>query len=367
MDDTLAWMTLSQVPGIGLASFWSIVNNYGDPERALRCNVKDLRLVSGIGKRQLAGFSEKDKIRKYCRQQLEDLHKKGGFSLPFTHDLYPEILKEISDPPPVLYVLGDPTVLNETLIAIVGSRASTSYGNRIAFDLGKKLAYSGVSVVSGLALGIDTESHRGALAGSGKTIGVLGCGVDVVYPRQNLPLFQEIVQNGAIVSEYPLGTTPEGFRFPARNRIIAGMSRGVVVVEAAKKSGSLITAQLALEEGREVYAVPGQVDSYKSEGSHWLLKQGAKLVQSEKDILEDLSIASTLAAKASGELHNGGMNALEPQAKLLLEQLDSYSLSRDELIQKSGLPVSQLSEILLILELEGFIEVLPGDEIRKIN
>ncbi len=360
-------MTLSQLPGVGLASFWSIVNHCGDPEGALRCTSKELQLIEGIGKRQLAGFSQKEKVSKSCSNQLDRLQDRGGICLPFSHDSYPAMLKEISDPPPVLYVLGDTTALNETLIAMVGSRASTNYGNRIAYTLGKNLANGGVTVISGMALGIDTESHRGALAGEGKTIGVLGCGVDVVYPRQNHQLFHEIIENGAIISEYPLGTQPEGFRFPARNRIIAGMSRGVVVVEAAKKSGSLITAQLALEEGREVYAVPGQVDSYKSDGSHWLLKQGAKLVQSEKDILEDLSMAYMSVQRDTGTIPSDNPDIVEPEARQILALLDGYPLSREKIIEKTALPVSLVSEMLLLLELEGVIEVLPGDEIRKLH
>lgn len=367
MDETVAWMTLSQLPGIGVASFWSIVNHCDTPEAALRCSAAELQVVSGFGKRQLEGFKKKDNLHKSCQSQLKRLREYGGDCLPFSHDDYPEILKQIHDPPPVLYVLGDSRALNETLIAMVGSRASTSYGNRIAFELARDLARAGVTIISGLALGVDTESHRGALSGAGKTIGVLGCGVDVIYPRQNHHLFQEIIENGAIISEYPLGTAPEGFRFPARNRIIAGMSRGVVVVEAAKKSGSLITAQFAIDEGREVYAVPGQVDSYKSEGSHWLLKQGAKLAQSAEDILEDISLSLPLSGDSSERGSHEGTRQIEPEAEQLLQMLETYSVSREELIQKAGLPVSQMSELLLVLELEGLIEVLPGDEIRRIH
>ncbi len=210
------------------------------------------------------------------------------------------------------------------------------------------------------------EAHKGALAANGKTIAVLGCGIDIVYPRQNRVLFEQIAKKGAVVSENPLGTAPEGFRFPARNRIIAGTSRGVLVVEAARKSGSLITAQIALVEGRDVYAVPGQVDSFKSEGTHWLLQQGAKLVQSEMDILEELPVDS-VRSHGNQEI-NGHINpsSLEPEAIQLLQCIETYPCSRDELIGKAGIAVPEFSELLLILELEGFVEILPGDEIRRL-
>ncbi len=348
-----------------MASFWTLVRHFGKPDVVLGASIKEVELVPGIGKKQLMGFSKVEDTYISCTQQLERLGDIGGQCLTLSHEDYPVILKEISDPPPVLYVLGDSTTFNTTLIAMVGSRASTSYGGRIAFKLAKNLAHSGVTVVSGVALGIDSESHRGALAGGGKTVGVLGSGIDVVYPRQNYELFDQIANCGAIMSEYPLGTAPEGFHFPARNRIIAGMSRGVVVVEAAKKSGSLITAQLALDEGREVYAVPGQVDSYKSEGTHWLLKQGAKLVQSENDVLEDLAIIADTSTAVAAKSEVDNTDTLEPEAQQLLQLLDGYPLPRENLLQKSGLPVARLSELLLLLELDGFIEVLPGDEICR--
>jgi DNA processing protein len=367
MEENLAWMVLSQLPGVGNSTFWALVEHFGTPEKVLGCKQEDLKKNVQIGKRQLHGFSRLEEIRDSCKLQLERLNDMGGICLTFVDDHYPELLRQISDPPAVLYLRGNSELLNTCCIAIVGSRASTSYGNRTAFGLAKKLGSAGVTVVSGLALGIDAESHRGVLAGDGATIGVLGCGIDVVYPRQHVELYREVIEKGAIVSEYPLGTSPEGFRFPARNRIIAGLSQGVVVVEAARKSGSLITAQLALDEGREVYGVPGQVDSYKSGGVHWLLQQGAKLVQSETDILEDLDLTQSLNQIVGKSSADSVAPGLEPAASKLLEEIEPYPQPRESLLHKSGLKASEFSELLLLLELDGFVEILPGDEIRRLD
>lgn len=367
MENNILWMVLSQIPGVGNATFWSLVGWFGSPEKVLCCPVKELAAVTGIGRRQLQGFSRIKDIEQSCRQQLKQLSNIGGECIPYSDDYYPELLRQISDPPPVLYLRGEKKLLRSSCIAIVGSRASTSYGNRTAFGLARKLGAAGITIVSGLALGIDAESHRGALAAGGATIGVLGCGIDVIYPRQHGKLFKELAEKGLIVSEYPLGTPPEGFRFPARNRIIAGLSKGVVVVEAARKSGSLITAQLALDEGREVYGVPGQVDSFKSGGVHWLLQQGAKLVQSEDDILEDLCLTNSLTLTADQPGDDDTFLALEPAARKLLEIIEVYPQARETILLKAGLSVPEFSELLLLLELDGFVEILPGDEVCKVK
>lgn len=368
MTESTDWMALSQIPGVGVTSFWLLVDHFGSPAEVLRQSVQKLAAIPGINKRQLQGFAQKKEIFSSCHRQLRQLEESGARCLLFNDPLYPDSLRRISDPPPLLYLQGNGELLGHTAVAMVGSRASTSYGGRTAYTLAKKLAASGVVIISGLALGVDAQSHYGALAASGSTIAVLGSGIDVVYPRQNMELFSTIRKEGAIVSEYPPGTAPEGFRFPARNRIIAGLSSGVVVVEAAKKSGSLITAQLALDEGREVYSVPGRVDSFKSEGTHWLLQQGAKLVQSAEDILEDLSPDGMVAIREHGGEETGGeiSTSLDSKALGLLDCLDAYPLAREELLQKSGLEISEFSEFLLLLELEGLIELLPGDEIRRI-
>ncbi len=367
MASTLDWINLSLVPGLGLGGYWRLIEHFRSPAEVLRASQKELLNVNGIKERQIAGlFSSTDnKIR--GEKELERLASLGGVALSFEDAGYPPLLHQLVDPPPVLYLLGKSELLCNPAVAIVGSRAATSYGRRTAFNLGKSLADLSVTVVSGLALGIDTESHLGALAGQGNTVAVLGCGLDVVYPRQNRSLYKDIAERGALVSEYPLGTRPEGFRFPARNRIIAGLSQGVIVVEAAKRSGSLITAQMALDCGREVFAVPGQVDSCKSEGTHWLLQQGAKLVQKVDDIVVELDLRCSNNCNEKNDTKQENPFDIEPDALALLAHIEPYPLMREALLTKSGLSPARVSELLLLLELDGFIEMLPGDQLRKIS
>ena len=367
MEDKFAWLVLSQIPGVGNATFWSLVHRFENPAQVLSSSSNMLQTAVKLGKNQVKGLAQKDEVERVCRRQLRRLEETGCGWLTFADEAYPELLKEITDPPPVLYFRGDKRLLQTSCVAMVGSRASSSYGNRTAFTLARNLAGSGITVVSGLALGIDAEAHRGALAANGKTIGVLGCGIDVVYPRQHTKLFKEIGECGVIISEYPPGTRPEGFRFPARNRIIAGLSKGVVVVEAARKSGSLITAQMALDYGREVYGIPGQVDSFKSEGVHGLLQQGAKLVQSEYDILEDIGAGEYSHAKMTSSVDSDAQPLPSKEARELLAVIEAYPLTREEVLHKSGMDIGQFSECLLLLELDGFIEILPGDKVRKLE
>lgn len=355
------------MPGIGLSGYWRLIDHFHSPTAVLRASKRQLLQVAGIREQQVSGiFSQADSAAHNGRRELDRLAAAGGCALSFEDTGYPPLLRQLADPPPVLYVLGRKELLCRPAIAIVGSRAATAYGRKIAFSLANKLSSAMVTIVSGLALGIDAESHAGALGGAGGTVAVLGCGLDIIYPKINVQLFRKIVQSGALVSEYPLGTRPEGFRFPARNRIIAGLSKGVVVVEAAKRSGSLITAQIALDYGREVFAVPGHIDSCKSEGTHWLLKQGAKLVQSVEDIVEELDMTGvTCLMEHSGTSEQNPLN-LDPDSQALLACLDSYPKMREELIEKTGLAPARISELLLFLELDGWIEMLPGDKVRKI-
>lgn len=365
MAATLDWISLSLVPGLGLSGFWRLIDHFQSPAAVIRASRQDLLRVKGIREGQISGLFEKMKTAARGERELLRLNAAGAAAIAFEDPRYPALLKELPDPPPVLYVRGRLELLGRPSVAVVGSRAATAYGRRTAHTLANNLANSSLTVVSGLALGIDAESHAGALSGKGSTIAVLGCGLDVIYPRQNAKLYKEIAEHGLLVSEYPLGTPPEGFRFPARNRIIAGLSLGVVVVEAAKRSGSLITAQIALDCGREVFAVPGQVDSCKSEGAHWLLKQGAKLVQNIGDIVEELGMQSTTGEKGGTAETEINTAALEPDVQYLLDKLDTYPIVRESLLEKAGLAPGRLSELLLILELEGLVEILPGDKVRK--
>ncbi len=366
MASTLDWINLSLVPGLGLGGYWRLIEHFRSPAEVFRASQKELLQVDGIKERQVSGLFTAADNRNRGEQELERLAALGGVAISFADDAYPSLLQQLVDPPPVLYILGRSELVSTPCVALVGSRAATSYGRRTAFNLGRSLATLSVTVVSGLALGIDAESHLGALAGAGNTVAVLGCGLDVVYPQQNKFLYTQIAERGALVTEYPLGTRPEGFRFPARNRIIAGLSQGVIVVEAARRSGSLITAQMALDYGREVFAVPGQVDSCKSEGTHWLLQQGAKLVQRVEDIVVELSVPYTKNQATTQTLQQEEKKDIEPDALALLGYLEPYPLMRDDLLGKSGVSPARLSELLLLLELDGLIEMLPGDKLRRI-
>jgi len=365
---TLDWISLSLVPGLGLSSYWRLIDHFHSPTAVLRATGKELLLVQGLRRQRGAGpFPLAETLRR-GQQELDHLATIGACALSYEDEGYPPVLRQLADPPPVLYVLGRKELLCNTAVAIVGSRAATGYGRKIAFTLAERLSARGLTVVSGLALGIDAESHAGALGGKGSTVAVLGCGLDIIYPQQNSVLFREIGERGVLVTEYPLGTRPEGFRFPARNRIIAGLSKGVVVVEAAKRSGSLITAQIALDCGREVFAVPGHIDSCKSEGTHWLLKQGAKLVQTAEDIVDELDLTDSIAvSECATAVKHAESSALEPDALTLLNHLDTYPQQREELIAKIGLSPARVSELLLCLELDGWIEMLPGDRVRQIS
>ncbi len=358
----LDWMIVSRLPGVGKVTFWNLMNHFGSPGSVLAGSERELSAV--VGPKVSRGFSLKKDIVKICEREVEVLSRMGGAVVCYNDSCYPPLLKETYLPPPVLYVLGNKEVLVEDYIGVVGSRASTSYGSRIAFDLARELSCYGLGIVSGLAAGIDSNAHSGALAADGVTAAVLGCGLDVVYPRNNRPLYDAIRKTGVIVTEYPLGTRPDGFRFPERNKIIAGMSHGVLVVEAAKKSGSLITAGIALEEGREVYAVPGRVDSCKSGGTHWLLKNGAKLVHRAADILEDMPYLHTVVT--ARRKTSAVADLLADREKNLLQLLEKYPLERNHVLRKSGMDITDFSESLLLLELEGLVEILPGDRIRRL-
>jgi DNA processing protein len=358
-------MALSFMPGLGNKTIQKLIHRFETPALLFAACKNGGRQVEGIRANILSSLAYPASFRQQAESLLQRLHSGGATALCPENSEYPYLLKKIADPPAVIYVQGNIGLLQSTCVAMVGSRAATAYGKRTAFTLAQRIAETGCTVVSGLALGVDGEAHRGALSVQGNTIGVLGCGLDVVYPRLHSVLFDQIRKKGLLVSEYPLGASPDGFHFPARNRIIAGLSRGVVVVEAARKSGSLITAGMALDEGREVFAVPGQIDSFKSSGSHWLLQQGAKLVQSADDIFVELGEKCSISPNDTQcELSDV---VIDPDAEKLLCLLDVYPIARNELIANSGLAPAKVTELLLLLELEGLIEMLPGDELRRLT
>jgi len=295
--------------------------------------------------------------------ELATLARLGISLITRTGGDYPANLRHIPDPPIALFVRGRLQPQDERAVAIVGTRSSSPYGRLVAESLARDLAARGITVVSGLAPGIDAAAHRGALAAGGRTIAVLGCGMDIPYPQENIEIREQIVAQGAVVTEVPLGAPPVGWRFPVRNRIISGLSLGVVVVEAPEKSGALITARLAGEQGREVFAVPGSVSGPHSRGCHALIRDGAKLVESVDDILEELTIEAGPPEPTPEQPRPN----LSPEEDQLLRLLSLQQKHVDALIEESALPASQVSACLLMLELKGLVRRLPGNLFLRVR
>ena len=292
--------------------------------------------------------------------EIERLEKKGYFVLTIGDKRYPGYLREIFDPPLVLYCAGKTEILNEPAVSIVGARKPTPYGRAVAEKLASDLSSKGLVIVSGMARGIDSIAHWGALK-EGRTMAVLGSGLNKVYPRENRHLFEKIADNGIVLSEYPLDSPPLGYHFPLRNRIISGLSLAAVVIEATRKSGSLITARLALEQNREVMAVPGSITSHLSYGTNWLIKNGAKLVEDWRDVVEELplSLRENILSKEKKERKE--LPSLNPEERKVYDELEADTLtSVDELVERCHLSVSEVLSILLSLELKDLITQRPG-------
>ncbi len=358
MDQNFHWIALKFVPGIGNIVYRRLLKHFGTPENVFQGTKEQLSKIDGIQKGSISAitnFSLADRVEKEI--SLMDRH---GVSLITSNDfLYPENLSHIPDAPPLIYVKGSIKESDELALAVVGSRMATSYGRAVTERLCADLAKKGITVVSGLARGIDTAAHCGALMGDGRTIAVLGSGVDVIYPAENEGLYERIVENGAVISEFPMGTPPYAQNFPIRNRIISGLSLGVAVVEATRQSGSLITAQLAAEQGREVFAVPGSVSSFKSMGTHKLIKQGAKLVENVLDIIEEVNAFRPLRRRI-GPLCEGDRWRLTTKENVLYNHLEDYPIHIDELLRKTEIGIGELLSLLLDMELKGVVRQLPG-------
>lgn len=358
MQSRLAtWVALTRVKGLGCVSFKKLALHYGDPTKAFAASAAELAAIDGLGKEAIEGL-----LRFSAWQEIEEELRRaqaGGASLvTFSDPRYPARLRTIADPPPVLYIKGE-LGLDEKAVAIVGTRSASEYGRRVARDLARGLAELGFTVVSGMARGIDGIAHETALDAGGKTVAVLGCGVDRVYPAEHVELYRRIFEKGAIVSELPMAARPAAFNFPARNRLISGFSLGVVIVEATEKSGSLITASMAIEQGREVFAVPGEVGSSRSRGAHKLIREGAKLVENVNDIVEE--IAPQLAVRgAPVKPHRSLPENAALETRQIFMLLQDRALHIDEVIEGTGLSSSKVSQVLLELELHGFLRQLPG-------
>lgn len=354
LDATLsAWVRLSQVSGLGNEGLRRLLQAFGSPEAVLDAPVSTLsahvRPVVAKAIRAEADTAYLNTVATWLGDPVNRL-------LTVADADYPQALLNIPDPPLLLYVKGRTELLNAPALAIVGSRSATAQGLRNAESFAQSVSEAGLCVASGMAHGIDAAAHRGGLRGRGSSIAVVGTGLDKVYPAAHRALAHQLAQQGVIVSEFPLGTPPLAANFPRRNRIISGMSLGCLVVEASLQSGSLITARMALEQGREVFAIPGSIHSPQSKGCHALIKQGAKLVESAHDILEELGWTNR-------EIAPGAPAAQHP----LFAHLGYDPVDADTLAERSGLTVAELSAILLQLELDGVIATLPGGLYQRIS
>jgi DNA processing protein len=377
IDENLTyWLALARIDGLGVRSAHKLIAHFGSPQAAYMASLTELEscgLSAQVAQAIFAQAGMQD-----AEKELEAATKAGCQLVTLSSDEYPPLLREISDAPLVLYVHGDASLLSRHAVAMVGSRRPTAYGSSVAHRLASDLAQRGLVVVSGLARGIDSASHRGALEGGGKTIAVLGSGIDVIYPRENKSLAKKIMESGAVISEFPLGTGPSPQNFPIRNRIISGLALGVVIVEAAEYSGSLITARLALEQNREVFGVPGNITSAQSFGPNHLIKQGAKLVDQWIDVIEEFPAAIRMQLLPAGEPSEGEPAAaqtpslfetsLSPDQKAVFEALRAdEALFVDSVFGSVTLPHPRVLVALLELEMTGLIRQLPGKNfIRKL-
>ncbi len=356
----IAWLALKLIPDLGNRSLLRLIDHFGSPEAVLKAGLQELSSVPGLKERAILALKNKCYIRP-PEAEWETLQKSGVRILALRDPAYPANLSAIPDPPVVLFVRGSLEPRDLVSIAVVGSRAASPTGMIFTERLSADLALNGVTIVSGLAVGIDSAAHRGALKGKGRTLAVLGCGLDVDYPHGNSRLREEIALSGALITEFPLGTPPAAGNFPMRNRIISGLALGVVVVEAAERSGSLITARMAIEQGREVFAVPGIAHHYRSVGPHRLLKQGAKLVESAEDVIEEIRpLIRTSNAPLPNAQPESVLPDLLPDEAVILGKLDEDPRHIDEISRALDWPVSKVMTMLLTLELKGIVRQLPG-------
>jgi len=343
------WVALGRVPQLGRARFALLESHFGSMEEAWRASPAALQAAGLTGATLSALLAARDAIEPEA--ELAKLEQAGVRALTWRDEGYPAGLKEIFDKPPILYMRGDLMAADDWSVALVGTRRATAYGRQVAEEMAQGLARNGITVVSGLARGIDSVGHRAALANGGRTLAALACGLDMVYPPENAKLAREIVERGALVSDYPLGTQPRAEFFPRRNRIMVGISLGVLVVEGDVKSGALITARQALDENREVFAVPGSVYSPAGRGTNWLIQQGqAKLVTRVEDVLEELNLSM-----AGHQIEAKETLPVDATEASLLQHLSSEPIHIDDVLRASGLAIDSVSSALAMLELKGMV------------
>jgi len=356
-----SWLQLSLTPGLSPATLRKLLQQFGLPQAVLAR--KRAELAAFLAPAALAAL-DSEPVASAVARGLEWSAEAGHAVVTLADETYPRLLLEIADPPPLLYARGRVELLARSALAIVGSRNATQQGSANAEAFARTLSESGLTIVSGLALGIDAAAHRGGLQGPGSTIAVLGTGIDIVYPQRNAALAGEIAQRGLLVSEFPLGTAPAAHNFPRRNRLISGLARGCLVVEAAVASGSLITARAAAEQGRDVFAVPGSIHSPLAKGCHALIKSGAKLVESAEDVLTELSGFRPSGYASTREAPRREAAAAETG---LLAHMGHDPVDVDSLCSRAGMSAEQVSSELLRLELDGRVAALPGGLYQRLE
>jgi len=364
-EELLAWVTLARAPALDAPTLGAALDLLGSPDAIIAASDAQ-RAHAGI---PAAARDFLESCGSPDAAERKWLNAERHYLLPFTDPRYPKLLRSSPDCPIALYVSGNIDALGDPQLAVVGSRNPTPQGRETAFAFAHYLAARGLAITSGLAQGIDTAAHRGALAAQGVTLAVLGSGIDVIYPRGNLDLTEDIKQQGALVSEFPLGTPPRRANFPQRNRIIAGLCLGTLVVEAARRSGSLITAREGAERGREVFAVPGSIHNPLSRGCHRLIKQGAKLAESPDDILGELNFSAffaNLAQETAAGAAKQDAAGMDKEHKILLDALGFDPADLDTLVVRSGFKPEAVSSMMLILELEGHVQAAPGGRYSRV-
>ena len=387
-NETVSLIHLNMIQGIGLKTVQVLHDAFGSAERALQATSEELSKIERLSPTTRDLLSRKP-VQYPIERELEWIHAYGCQIVTLYDDAYPSRLKEIDTPPLVLYIRGELTSEDALSISLVGSRDAKDYGRKVGYRLSFQLAQRGFTIVSGLAKGIDTSAHRGALEAGGRTIAVMGNGLSFIYPATNSDLAEKITASGALISEFPMGVKPKPRNFPRRNRIISGLTLGTVVVEASNRSGALITARLAGEQGREVFAVPGEIFSELSTGTHKLINNGAKLINTVDDLLNELppyvlnQIQSESAQEppvekpdTKSEVVQPSREApqpvqstpppdLTPDEKTVFDAIETPSSHIDTIVRTTQLPIGQVSSVLLMLELKGIVQQLPGKQFTK--
>ena len=361
-EELAAWIRLVLTPGIGIRTAHKMLTAYGLPQNIFMTSYRELQRIVSPQIADAIYAPVPEAVSEQVEKTQKWLEEPGNSILTLSDADYPKLLLEIPDPPLMLYVKGRKELLSLPSVAIVGSRNATAQGRVDAQEFASSLSASGLTIVSGLALGIDAAAHRGGLQGKGSTIAVVGTGADIVYPSRNRELAHEIAEKGCIISEFPLGTGPLASNFPRRNRVISGLSGGILVVEAAARSGSLITAKTAIDQGRDVFAIPGSIHSPLSRGCHELIRQGAKLVETSQDVLEELKHYNGVHASSGAEIQAESSSLKED----ILSQMGFDPVDADTLCERCEIDAASLNVELLNLELAGEVESLAGGFYRRL-